>query len=111
MKKYFLAFFIIISCTKVDCNKIISFYRNEELQIIVEEMPMFGSAIYFEIKGRTIKDSTFTFKTEDRIYCQYYKFLKNGDTIIKRQGQTIFSIHKKDTILNIPFECDGQIFR
>lgn len=30
-----------------------------------------------------------------------------GDTIIKREGETILNIHKKDTILAWSWECEG----
>lgn len=33
-----------------------------------------------------------------------------GDTLIKQKGELVFYIHKKDTILSIPWECEGKVY-
>ncbi len=41
----------------------------------------------------------------------YSHLISKGDTIIKKKGELIFSIHKKDTIYNFNWECDGKIYK
>src|SRR5690606_34679677 len=40
----------------------------------------------------------------------YADILEKGDTIIKRKGELTFSIHKRDTIIVVKWECEGKIY-
>jgi hypothetical protein len=44
-------------------------------------------------------------------WATYKKHIKIGDTIIKRNGELVFSIHKKDTVLSFNFECEGKVYK
>ena len=47
---------------------------------------------------------------EDRWLNNYKQLLEKGDTIIKRKGELTFSIHKRDTIIVVKWECEGKIY-
>ncbi|WKW46712.1 hypothetical protein P3875_01170 [Myroides sp. JBRI-B21084] len=40
----------------------------------------------------------------------YADILEKGDTIIKRKGELTFSIHKKDTVIVVKWECEGKVY-
>ena len=106
---FFLFFF---SCGKVDCDKLLNIYSETTCKIIIKEIPSPQSGHNFFIKGKTVLTNKDTvYDEENRWFCQFYKFLNKGDTIIKNKGQTIFSIHKKDTVYSFPFECDNRIYK
>jgi len=69
---------------------------------------------YFNVKGRDPRTnekcdckSEFSY----RWWSSYLDKLSIGDTIIKRKGELVFSIHKKDTILSFPWICEGQVYK
>ena len=41
----------------------------------------------------------------------YENYLEKGDTIIKCKEELIFSIHKKDAILNFNRECEVKVYK
>lgn len=114
MKNIIFFCFIIISCGPIrDCDSTVEYYRSDECLLIVEKIP-----------GKT--DGRFNFKginpvtkmkcdcdsdTSDMWWAEYKEHIEIGDTIIKRKGELIFSIHKKDTILSFNFECDGKVYK
>ncbi|HLO74005.1 MAG TPA: hypothetical protein VK164_08735 [Flavobacterium sp.] len=114
MKKYllFFTFFIILSnCEKVDCDKLEKYYKEDNCNIIVSKMPIPDSRHNFYILGKSSMTNLDTiYDEENRWFCQFYKYLEKGDTIIKNKGELLFSIHKKDTVLSFNFECDGKIY-
>jgi len=41
----------------------------------------------------------------------YYKdYLDKDDTIVKKESELTIYIHKKDTVLSIPFKCHGKTY-
>jgi len=58
---------------------------------------------------RTGKDTLY-FK-ENRWFCKYYKNIEKGDTIIKRKGELLFNIHKKNAVLTFNWECEGKVYK
>jgi len=103
---------LIISCLnpKLDCQKAAQENRQTECLLIFEDLPM--SSPYLNARGKhlyTKKDC----ECEDvgRWWITYTKFLEKGDTIIKRKGELIFSIHKKDTVMNFNWECEGKFYQ
>ena len=108
---FFVIGFLIYSC-KTDCHEISEVYRTEECIIIVKGIPDSTSVYNFEIIGKTLKTRKDTiYKEQDRWFCLYYDSIEIGDTIIKRKGELIFSIHKKDTVLSFNYECDGKVYK
>lgn len=114
MKINFLLFFSLIfsSCGKVDCEKLSDIYKETTCKIIIKEIPSPQSGHHFFIKGKSILTNKDTvYDEENRWFCQFYKSLNKGDTIIKEKGKTIFSIYKKDTVLSFPFECNNKLYK
>lgn len=103
---------LFVSCLNIDCVGLSKIYKNYECLIIVNEIPDKEAVNNFEIIGESIKTGKDTvYKEDNRWFCTYYKKMEKGDTIIKRKGDLIFSIHKKDTILNFNWECEGKIYK
>jgi hypothetical protein len=115
MKKYLLiilVFLTLTNCEKIDCNKSADYYREMDMNfILIDKKPLnHGREVNFKIRNNK--------NNKDEIYCEentwfawHYDDFIEGDTIIKKKGETIFSIHKKDTVLSFPFECDGKIYK
>ena len=111
MKYLFLLPLIFNSCMKFDCDSSAEYARNRECLLIFEELPAFSS-YKLDAKGKhLITKKECECSDEDRWWVQYRGYLEKGDTIIKRKGELIFSIHKKDTILNFNWECNGKVYR
>lgn len=113
MKQIFLILSLVFtSCNiKTDCNAFIEERRNESCSMIVEIPPRAGS-VYFEAIGRTIKESKpCKCKEESRWWATFSNQIEKGDTIIKKKGELVFYIHKKDTILIFNWECEGKIYK
>ena len=110
--KYLVILFILIcfSCMNVDCAQLSKIYREQECLIIVKDIPhKYG--VDFEINGRSLKTGNDTlYDEENRWFSLYYEHIEKGDIIIKKRGELIFSIHKKDTILNYYWKCEGKIY-
>jgi hypothetical protein len=97
---------------KVDCERLAAMARKRECLMIFERMP-FSPSSSFLAKGRHLTTSKECECSDEgaREWMQYEKYLEKGDTIIKRKGELVFSIHKKDTILNFNWECQGKIYK
>lgn len=96
---------------KVDCVAAANLDRQTECLLIFESLPIFGQ--------RSLKPYGRHLLTNKKCNCEdiggwwssYEKYLEKGDTIIKKKGELIFSIHKKDTVLNFNWECEGKIYK
>lgn len=108
-----IAFWLIIGCGKVDCNKLAEIYRKTECKIVVEKMPISSSRHNFYIEGKSVvsKDKDTIFDEENRWFCEYYQYIDKGDTIIKQKDSNLFLIIKKDTILKLNFECGEKKYK
>jgi hypothetical protein len=96
-----------------DCDSTVGYYREDECLLLVEKMPSETDS-RFDYKGinpLNKKKCDCNSKTSDMWWVDYKKYIETGDTIIKKKGELIFSIHKKDTILRFNFECDGKIYK
>lgn len=114
MKKKFLNLFtvlIFVSCSKVDCNKSADYYRGMDINFVIIKKKALnhGREVNFKVKNSKNNEIE-TYCEENTWFAWYYDKFKNGDTIIKKRGELIFSIHKKDTILSFNFECDGKMY-
>lgn len=114
-----LSFLLVIclclfSCGPIrDCDSTVGYYREDECLLIVEKIPS-NTDSRFDFKGInpiTKKQCDCDSKTSDMWWVDYKEHIEIGDTIIKKQGELIFSIHKKDTVLNFNFECDGKVYK
>ena len=105
---------ILFSCGPTyDCEQIANAYRYDECLLIVKKEPgdLDDRFDYRGIDPVTQKGCNCNSSTSDRWWANYKEHIEIGDTIIKKQGELIFSIHKKDTILSFNFECDGKVYK
>ena len=107
-----LIFFVLTNCEKVDCNKSADYYREMDNNfIIIKKKPLnHGREVNFKIKNNQ-NNMQEVYCEENTWFAWNYDNFDEGDTIIKKKGETIFSIHKKDTVLNFTFECDGKFYK
>jgi len=106
--------FILLSCITSckDCEKEIVIRRQDECLLIVEKKPSVYDK-YFNFRGRSPlngKKCDCQSESSYRWWELYIDKIEIGDTIMKKKGELIFSIHKKDTILNFNWECDGKTY-
>jgi hypothetical protein len=96
-----------------DCGLIANAYRADECLLIVDKIPGMrdGKFNYKGINPITKKVCDCNSVTSDRWWANYKEHIEIGDTIIKKKGELIFSIHKKDTIMSFNFECDGKVYK
>lgn len=100
-----LVCFLCTSCT-VDCDLIEKELMANYCNIIVKDLP--GAGSHFRITG--INPTTGANEVYTDVSSWYIDFnhkISVGDTVIKRQGELKFYIHKKDTVLVSPFKCGG----
>lgn len=102
---FILTILFLLSCERYDSTKSASYYQNMDLNfIILEKKPLnHGREVNFKIKN--IKNN------KNEIYCEEntllawrYKDFEIGDTLVKKEDEDIFAIHKKDTIMYFSFE-------
>ena len=107
-----LVLLFLFACDfKVDCDAFAEKYRNQECIAIVEVPPNPGS-VYFEIIGKNpIDGKKCKCKEENRWWATFSDNIETGDTIVKRKGELVFSVHKKDTILSFEFDCEGKKYK
>jgi hypothetical protein len=113
MKYIILVCVFLFSCGPIyDCDSSAEDLRDDECLLIVEKIPGIRDN-RFDYKGInpvTKKKCDCDSYRSDRWWSAYKEYIKIGDTIIKRKGDLIFNIHKKDTILSFTFECQGKIY-
>lgn len=116
MKKlnFIIASLFFYSCgdlLKPNCEESASANRETECLIVFDKLPTFSTP-YLNAKGKNLLTGK-ECECEDigRWWMQYKEYLKKGDTIIKRKGELVFSIHKKDTVLNFNWECEGKTYK
>ncbi|MNJ99452.1 hypothetical protein D3C87_172280 [compost metagenome] len=111
--KIFIAVLLLSLISCADCDSLAKAYSEDECLLIVERIPL-QSENFFNYKGRhpiTKTKCSCKSETSYRWWDIYEDKINIGDTIIKKKGELIFSIHKKDTILNFAWECDGKTYR
>ena len=102
---------LFYSCNNINCEKLAENARDRECKIIVQKMPKFFSP---SLDAQGINPETgeqCTCSDGGRWWNQYTQYIEIGDTIIKKKGELIFSIHKKDTILSFKWECEGKVYQ
>lgn len=113
-----LVFVALGSCNKISkefslegsCKEGAKIFREIECLQIFEKLPAFSSP-YMKSEGRhLVTGEKCICEDETRVLNNYSELLEKGDTIIKRKGELSFSIHKKDTIIVVKFECEGKVY-
>ncbi|KOP39228.1 hypothetical protein DBB36_02110 [Flavobacterium sp. WLB] len=104
-----LSFLIFNSCLKADCESLFEKRKNDDFLIVVQEIPNTGG-YRFNIKGiNPTTGKKIEYKNDG--WSEYNNLISIGDTIIKRKGEVLFSIHKKDTILSLSWQCEGKTYK
>jgi hypothetical protein len=75
---------------------------------IFENLPTFSSP-FMNSEGIHLESRKHCICRDDTRWLNSFKhLLAKGDTIIKRKGELEFSIHKKDTVIVIKWECNDD---
>ena len=102
---------LLSSCLKPDCEGIVDFYRKQECTIILEKEPSTSQA-YLDLYGADMNTGKPCHcKDNSRWWSTFSDNMSVGDTLIKRKGELVFYIHKKDTILSFPWRCEGKVYQ
>jgi hypothetical protein len=109
----FLLFMIMLfSCDfRTDCKALEEHYRNDEECSMIVEIPPKPSSVFFKAIGKTLDNKKCVCEEESRWWAIFSDKIEKGDTIIKRKGELVFEIHKKDTILVYNWECEGKKYK
>ncbi|QTV06356.1 hypothetical protein [Faecalibacter bovis] len=115
MKKTLLLFISIIfyGCGESQCYDFHKLVLNQQSNIIVErnyntEKSSFALGT-LKLKGKNLDtNKSEYFNPDTRGWQPFAKYISKGDTIIKRKGEAIMYIYKKDSIVSISYEnfCD-----
>ena len=77
----------------------------EECILVVETPPSFYTSAMFRTKGYDpLTKEPCECKHYNRWWSSYKSEIGLGDTIVKKKGELVFSIHKKDTTINYKFQ-------
>ncbi|WLD24300.1 hypothetical protein NU10_02550 [Flavobacterium dauae] len=113
-----LVFVTVMSCNKLSdfflpkgsCEDVASIFREIECLQIFEKLPAWDSP-YMKSEGtHLLTGKKCVCEDETRSLTDYAHLLEKGDTIIKRKGELSFSIHKKDTVIVVKWECEGKVY-
>lgn len=98
--KFYIILLLLFSCSKEgDKKKYAQLLANEECNLVIESPPA-DNSVWFEVKGYDPITHEFkTCKTHNRWWNLFANEMEYGDTIVKKKGELIFAIHKKDTII------------
>jgi hypothetical protein len=101
---------LMMSCLNPNCETNSKAAREKECLLILEKEP--SKSNYLRLEGRsTYSKEKRVFLDNDRYWALFKDYMSVGDTIIKKKGELILNIHKKDTILSFPWECEGKVYK
>jgi len=99
MKLYFAALLLVSACSKDSSQEYAKILRDEECNLVIISPP-YDNSVWFSTKGYDpLTHELKTCKTHNRWWNMFADEMETGDTIVKRKGELIFAIHKKDTII------------
>lgn len=103
--------FFLTGCNlKTDCKSLESHYRENEYCELIVEIPPKPNSVYFKVKGKRLDSKLENCDVESRWWATFSDKIEKGDTIIKKKGELIFTIRKKDTVLTFNWECDDVTY-
>lgn len=107
--KYVIIFLLAFVQSCADCDSYTKLISNDECNLVVKVPPSEYSNL-FKTKGYDpITHEEKICNNENRWWNQYKKEIAEGDTIVKKKGELVFYIHKKDTIIAHEWVCyDGE---
>ena len=98
------------SCFEIDCEKLTSIHKSKVCNIIVEELP--EQSRRFTIKGINPEtQQRATYSDVESWYVYFNDKIEVGDTVVKRNGELTFYIHKAGSILAFPYRCGGKVYQ
>lgn len=90
---------MLISCSKDQDQKYAKILANEECNLVIEVPPT--NSVWFQAEGYNPNTKKkMICKTNNRWWNMFADEIEIGDTIVKKKGSLLFSIHKNDTIIN-----------
>lgn len=101
--------FLVFSCSEPDCNNVKQGFYLNEYNLIVEESNI--NEVWIKIRGTVPKTEK---KTSIMVHNNWMVGLdevEEGDTIVKRRGELMLFIHKKDTIIRHDWYCKGKPYK
>jgi len=109
---YILILLFCISCD--NCERFYQDINNLESDLIVtKNLTREQSFPKVVIEGLNLKTkSKETLSTQNRSWIGISKYIKIGDTVIKKKGEPIMYVYKKDSIIIRSFEnfCNKEIY-
>ena len=112
MKRILAAFALIAlnsGCGGNNCERDAENYRPRECAIKVASRDFRWR--WFSISGTNTKDGTQnTYSDLGSWYPLFTEHIAIGDTVVKHMNELVFYVHKKDTVLAFPFDCEGKVF-
>lgn len=73
----------------------------EECVLVVQNPPLLYTSVTFKVEGyNPITKKPCECNHYNRWWNSYKNEIEKGDTIVKKKGELVFSIHKKDSIIN-----------
>ncbi|MDO5636308.1 MAG: hypothetical protein Q4G18_03565 [Myroides sp.] len=111
MKKKIVLLITILSLYScgIDCKEATDVYRIDNIEVILTERPVIRGEMKF-VGKKVNSDEISTTRIVGRWYRRFINYMDTGDTIIKREGELILYIHKKDTTMIFKPECEGQVY-
>ncbi|NIF05276.1 hypothetical protein F3J23_07450 [Chryseobacterium sp. Tr-659] len=106
---YLSVVFFTFSCRKSDCNNVKLAFYSDDYNIIVEEQNI--DLTWIKINGFAPVAHK---KTNIMVHNNWIvdsNEVEVGDTIVKKKGELAFAIHKKDTIINHDWYCEGKLYK
>lgn len=99
---------LTISC-QGSCEDAVAYYSPKTCSMIVKAINI-GRP--FRLEGQNIYTGREDkFSDQGGWYVKFDKYIEVGDTVIKQPNELIFYVHKKDTTLAFPLECQGKIYK
>ncbi|SFF31397.1 hypothetical protein [Spirosoma endophyticum] len=100
----------LIAGCQGNCEDGVAIYRPQSCSIIVQYAKL--DSRMFVLKGRNpITGKEDEYHDDANWNIRFKKFIDIGDTVIKRKNEMMFYIHKKDTTLAFPYDCQGKIYQ
>lgn len=94
-----LIFFLFTN--RIDHQNNAKILADEECILMVETPPLSYTSEMFKAKGYSpITKKPCECNHYNRWWSSYKNEIETGDTIVKRKGELIFSIHKKGSVIN-----------
>ena len=119
MKKILLLITLSIyyGCGESQCNDFHKIVLNQQSNIIVDrnyntEKSSFALGT-LKLKGRNLEtNKSEYFHPDTRGWQPFAQYISKGDTVLKKKGEAIMYIYKKDSIVSISYEnfCDKTKF-